>query len=190
MRFLLPLALLAIAMPAMAQTPPPVPQQPLTLERLFASPSLSRADAAPAAACRPDGRLAPCCATGPTIATATICGRSTPPPAQARMLVDSQQGRLRRAIFPKKRRCAASGRGSPASSGIVDYDWAPDGQSILVPIDGDLYLAGLDGNVRRLTNTPETELDAQVSRDRPLPLLRPRPESLRDRRRRDRRAPR
>ena len=35
---------------------------------------------------------------------------------------------------------------------------------ILVPLDGDLYLAGLDGNVRRITNTPETELDAQVSR--------------------------
>ena len=34
-------------------------------------------------------------------------------------------------------------------------------RSILVPLDGDLYLAGLDGNVRRITNTPETELDAQ-----------------------------
>jgi dipeptidyl-peptidase-4 len=48
--------------------------------------------------------------------------------------------------------------------GIVSYDWAPDGRSILVPIDGDLYLAGLDGNARRITSTPETELDAQVSR--------------------------
>ena len=48
--------------------------------------------------------------------------------------------------------------------GIVSYDWSPDGRSILVPLDGDLYLAGLDGNVRRITATPETELDAQVSR--------------------------
>ena len=48
--------------------------------------------------------------------------------------------------------------------GIVNYDWSPDGRSILVPLDGDLYLAGLDGNVRRITDTPETELDAQVSR--------------------------
>ena len=35
--------------------------------------------------------------------------------------------------------------------GIVSYDWSPDGRSILVPLDGDLYLAGLDGNVRRIT---------------------------------------
>ena len=32
--------------------------------------------------------------------------------------------------------------------GIVNYDWSPDGRAILVPLDGDLYLAGLDGNVR------------------------------------------
>ena len=36
-------------------------------------------------------------------------------------------------------------------------------KSILVPIDGDLYLATLDGNVRRLTSTPATEIDAKVS---------------------------
>lgn len=48
--------------------------------------------------------------------------------------------------------------------GITAYAWAPDGNSILVPLDGDLYLAALDGNVRRLTDTKETELDAQVSK--------------------------
>jgi len=48
--------------------------------------------------------------------------------------------------------------------GIVSYDWSPDGRSILVPLDGDLYLAALDGSVRRITETAETELDAQVSR--------------------------
>ena len=41
MRFLIPLALIFLGTTAMAQTPPPVPQQTLTLERLFASPSLS-----------------------------------------------------------------------------------------------------------------------------------------------------
>ncbi len=35
--------------------------------------------------------------------------------------------------------------------------------SILVPIDGDLYLATLDGNVRRLTSTAATEIDPKVS---------------------------
>ena len=49
------------------------------------------------------------------------------------------------------------------TKGITNYEWAPDSQSILVPIDGDLYLATLDGNIRRLTETRATEIDAKVS---------------------------
>src|SRR6185503_4479731 len=50
------------------------------------------------------------------------------------------------------------------SKGIVEYEWAPDGKSILAPVDGDLYLADVaTGAVRRLTNTPATEIDAHVS---------------------------
>jgi dipeptidyl-peptidase-4 len=49
------------------------------------------------------------------------------------------------------------------SKGIVAYDWAPDGRHILVPLDGDLYLADLVGGIKRLTDSPETELDATVS---------------------------
>ena len=50
-----------------------------------------------------------------------------------------------------------------SSRGIVAYDFAPDGRSILVPLDGDLYLAALDGPVRRLTDTSAGELNAVVS---------------------------
>src|SRR3546814_19848767 len=46
---------------------------------------------------------------------------------------------------------------------IVEYEWSPVGQIMLVPLDGDLFLTSLDGNVRRLTETKATELDAQVS---------------------------
>lgn len=49
------------------------------------------------------------------------------------------------------------------TKGITDYEWAPDSKSLLVPIDGDLYLATLGGNVRRLTNTKATEIDGKVS---------------------------
>ncbi|HEU0067265.1 MAG TPA: DPP IV N-terminal domain-containing protein, partial [Sphingomonas sp.] len=42
-----------------------------------------------------------------------------------------------------------------ASKGIVAYDWAPDGRSILVPLDGRLYLASLDGKVRALPQTDD-----------------------------------
>jgi dipeptidyl-peptidase-4 len=81
---------------------------------------------------------------------------------QARMLVDSKKvgsgAELSEAEKMQRERARIGGQ-----KGIVAYDWAPDGKSILVPLDGDLYLASLDGNVRRLTNTPGGELNPVVS---------------------------
>jgi dipeptidyl-peptidase-4 len=34
--------------------------------------------------------------------------------------------------------------------GIVSYSWSADSKSVLVPLDGALYLAGLDGSVRKV----------------------------------------
>lgn len=34
--------------------------------------------------------------------------------------------------------------------GIVSYSWASDSKAVLVPLDGALYLAGLDGHVRKV----------------------------------------
>ncbi|WP_126172741.1 S9 family peptidase [Altericroceibacterium xinjiangense] len=47
--------------------------------------------------------------------------------------------------------------------GVVAYDWSADGQSILVPLEGDLYLARLNGAVQRLTDTEEAELNPKLS---------------------------
>ncbi len=47
--------------------------------------------------------------------------------------------------------------------GIVTYEWAADSQSILVPLDGDLFLAQIDGSTRRLTDTEEGELNPALS---------------------------
>ena len=47
--------------------------------------------------------------------------------------------------------------------GIVSYDWAADGKAILVPLDGDLFLAGLDGKVSRLTDSSGDELNPALS---------------------------
>ena len=41
--------------------------------------------------------------------------------------------------------------------GIVTYDWTADGKAILVPLDGALYLAGIDGSVRKLPAAGEGE---------------------------------
>ena len=80
----------------------------------------------------------------------------------ARMLVDSKKvgsgAELSEAEKMQRERARIGGQ-----KGIVNYDWSPDGKSILVPLDGDLYLAGLDGNTRQLTNTPESELNPVIS---------------------------
>src|SRR5690349_2463345 len=79
-----------------------------------------------------------------------------------RMLVDSQKigsgGPISEEEKMRRERARIAG-----TKGITDYGWAPDSRSILVPIDGDLYLATLDGNVRRLTSTAATEIDPKVS---------------------------
>jgi dipeptidyl-peptidase 4 len=50
-----------------------------------------------------------------------------------------------------------------STRGIVEYSWTPDGRSILVPLDGDIWLAPLSGEPRRITATEATEIDAKVS---------------------------
>jgi dipeptidyl-peptidase-4 len=51
-----------------------------------------------------------------------------------------------------------------ALHGIVEYHWDEEGKQIVVPLDGDLYLAErAGGKVRRLTGTKEDEIDAKVS---------------------------
>ncbi len=152
------LAAATFAFPATAQTVTP---QRLTLDRIFASPALT-GKVPRTAKLSPDGKLVTLLRNRPddierydlwAIDTAT---------GQARMLVDSKKvgsgAELSEAEKMQRERARLSGL-----KGIVAYDWAPDGQHILVPIDGDLYLADLAGNVRRLTDTKASELDGTVS---------------------------
>ena len=51
-----------------------------------------------------------------------------------------------------------------AQHGVVEYHWDEEGKFILMPVNGDLYLAErAGGSVRRLTNTPADEVDSKVS---------------------------
>lgn len=81
---------------------------------------------------------------------------------EERMLVDSKKvgsgAELSEAEKMQRERARIAG-----SKGIVAYDWAPDGKTILVPLDGDLYLATLDGTTRRLTNLPDGALNPAIS---------------------------
>ncbi len=148
-------ALVATAAPAAAQ------QQQLTLERIFASPSLT-GQAPRALKLSPDGRYATMLRNRASDRERYDLWAVDTTNGQARMLVDSERlgtgAALSEEEMMRRERARLSG-----TRGIVSYEWSPDGRSILVPLDGDLYVAALDGNVRRLTETQATELDAQVS---------------------------
>lgn len=152
------LALAAIGSPAMADKTVP---QKLTLERVFASPAL--AGAAPRALkLSPDGTLLTSLRPRADDRERYDLWAVDTKTGVARMLVDSAKigsgAELSEAEKMQRERARIGG-----TRGIVAYDWAPDGKSLLVPLDGDLFVATLDGNVRRLTATKSTELDATVS---------------------------
>ena len=155
MRRLLP------TLPLLLAAAPAVPQQPLTLERVFDSPSLS-GPAPRLPKLSPDGRYASLLKPRATDAERYDLWAVDTATGAERMLVDSTKfggGPISEEEKMRRERARVGG-----TKGIVEYDWAPDAKSILVPVDGDLYLATLDGKVRRLTTTPESEIDAHVSK--------------------------
>jgi dipeptidyl-peptidase-4 len=139
----------------------PVVAGDIPLERVFSSPSLS-GPTPREAKLSPDGRFVTLLKNRPedkdrydlwAIDTAT---------GSQRMLVDSQKIGSGAAVSEEEKMRRERAR-IAGTKGITEYGWAPDSRSILVPIDGDLYLATLDGNIRRLTTTTATEIDAKVS---------------------------
>lgn len=163
--WLLALALASTAVvtgaPAMAAADVAKPSERLTLARVFGNPDLSGPQPR-AMKLSPDGTLLTFLKPrAEEKERLDLWARDTRTGAE-RMLVDSKQvgsgAELSEAEKMQRERARIGG-----SKGIVAYDWAPDGRSILVPLDGELYLAGLDGNVRRLTSTPGGELNPIVS---------------------------
>jgi dipeptidyl-peptidase-4 len=151
---LLPLLLLSAAVT-------PAAARELTLQRVFESPALS-GPSPRLPKLSPDGRLVTLLRNRPDERERYDLWAIDAATGQARMLVDSKKigsgGDISEEEKMRRERQRIAG-----TRGITDYKWAPDGRSILVPIDGDLYLATLDGNVRRLTDTKATEIDPKVS---------------------------
>ena len=160
--WMLGLAMLATGSAAMAaDKDDAAAPTPLTLERLFASPDLAGPQPA-SLKLSPDGKLLSFRRNRPDEKNRyDLWVRDTTTGAE-RMLVDSKKvgsgAELSEAEKMQRERARIG-----AQTGIVGYDWTPDGKAILVPIDGDLYLATLDGNVARLTRTPGGELNPRVS---------------------------
>ena len=79
-----------------------------------------------------------------------------------RMLVDSEKlGSGRELSEDEKMQRERARVGS--LKGIIAYQWASDGAGVLVPLDGDLFLARLDGTVTQLTDTEGSELNPGLS---------------------------
>ena len=144
-----------------AAPPPGVPQKKLTIERIFASPPISGSTPR-LLKLSPDGRYATMLKPRAEDRERFDLWAMDTSNGQLRMLVDSTKiggGEISEAEKMRRERARVGG-----SKGIVEYEWAPDGKSVLAPVDGDLYLADVGtGAIRRLTNTPATEIDAHVS---------------------------
>lgn len=154
--------LLLAALPLLAAAAPPGPQKPLTIERIFASPSLS-GPTPRELKLSPDGRYATLLKPRADDRERYDLWAMDTTTGEQRMLVDSKKvgsgAEISEAEKMRRERARVGG-----TRGIVAYEWAPDGKSILVPLDGDLYLVTVaDGAIARLTNTPETEIDPHVS---------------------------
>src|SRR3954469_3582860 len=157
MRFLsaavVPLFLAAVVSPAAATDIP--------LDRVFSSPSLS-GPTPRKPKLSPDGRFVTLLKNRPDDKDRYDLWSIDTASGAERMLVDSQKIGTGAAISEEEKMRRERLR-IAGTKGITDYEWAPDGRAILVPIDGDLYLAALDGQVRRLTSTEATKIHPKVS---------------------------
>ena len=149
------------ALMILAASTTPAAARELTLERLFQSPALA-GPAPRLPKLSPNGRLVTLLRNRADEKDRYDLWVIDAATGEARMLVDSKKigtgGDVSEEEKMRRERLRIAG-----TKGITDYKWAPDSRSILVPIDGDLYLATLDGQVRRLTSGPATEIDPKVS---------------------------
>ena len=139
----------------------PAHAEDLTLKRIFASPDLA-GDQPRALKLSPDGRLVTSLRPRADEKDRYDLWAMDTTTGVWRMLVDSRKvgtgAELTEAEKMQRERARIGGQ-----RGIVAYDWTPDAKAILVPLDGDLYLATLDGKVKRLTETAGGELNPLVS---------------------------
>jgi len=133
----------------------------LTLERIFSSPDLSGTQPR-GLQISPDGTLVTLLKNQKNDRDRYDLWAIDTSSGTERMLVDSLKlgtgAELSEEEKMQRERARIGG-----TRGIVRYDWAADGRHILVPLDGDLYLATTDGKAERLTNTKEGELNPVVS---------------------------
>lgn len=135
---------------------------PLSLDRLFANPPLLGA-APRALSIAPDGRHIAWLQPRADDQLRFDLWVEDVATGQRRMAVDSLAlssgpATLSEAELMRRQRARLS-----SVKGLVEFQWSPDGGSLLVPLDGDIWIAPLEGAPRRLTQTAATEIDAKLS---------------------------
>lgn len=164
---LLAASALIAAVPVLAADPKETavtaPQQApaLTLERVFASPSLA-GPVPRAVKLSPDGRYVTVLRNRPDDRERYDLWGFDRKAGEWRMLVDSKKLSSGRELSEAEKMQRERQRIGDLK-GIVSYEWTADSQAVLVPIDGDLILAGLDGSVRKIAGTKGGELDPSLS---------------------------
>ncbi len=164
---LLAASTMLVAVPVFAAQPKetavtaPQPAPALTLERVFASPSLA-GPVPRGVKLSPDGRFV-------TVLRPRTGDRERydlwgfdRKVGNWRMLVDSLKLSSGRELSEAEKMQRERLRVGDLK-GIITYEWAPDSKAVLVPIDGDLFLAALDGTVRKIAGTKGGELDPALS---------------------------
>ncbi|MEO0589925.1 MAG: DPP IV N-terminal domain-containing protein [Pseudomonadota bacterium] len=165
MRLLLAAALAVLATPALADGHMSEGEGTLSLERVFASPSLNGA-VPRGAKLSPDGQFLTLLRNRETDSERYDLWGYEIATGEWRMLVDSEQLGTGRELSEDEKMQRERARVGNLK-GIITYQWASDGSGVLVPLDGDLYFARLDGpeglSVTRLTDTEESELNPKLS---------------------------
>jgi dipeptidyl-peptidase-4 len=133
----------------------------LTLQRVFASPDLAGAQPQ-SLRLSPDGTLLTSVRNRDDERARFDLWALDTRTGTSRMLVDSRKVGSGGALSEAQKMQRERDRSLTGKTGIVQYDWSPDGRSILFPLDGQLYLADRNGDARLLAGT-EGALNPAVS---------------------------
>ena len=159
-KFLAAAAFAMLGHPALAGEAPLTSPQ-LTFERVFASPGLN-GPAPRGVKLSPDGRWLTLLRNRAEDRERYDLWGYERSSGQWRMLVDSLKlspGRTLSEAEKMQRERLRIGD----LKGIVSYDWSADGKALLVPLDGELYLARLDGTTTHIPGVGANPLNARLS---------------------------
>ncbi|WP_232301532.1 S9 family peptidase [Altererythrobacter epoxidivorans] len=154
--------MIAVSAPLQAKEADMTSPPQLTFERVFDSPSLDGSSPR-GAKLSPDGRYLTVLRNRADERERYDLWGYDRDSGEWTMLVDSKKLSTGRELSEDEKMQRERARVA-GLKGIITYQWAPDGEGVLVPLDGDLFLARLDGTVTQLTDTEESELNPALSK--------------------------